>query len=214
DGALLALVLFGIDVTDRREAEETNERLAEAELARTKAEAANKAKMEFLAVMSHELRTPLNAIAGYAELLEMGVQGPITEPQMEYLGRIRRSQAHLLGLINDMMNFVRLETGRVVFHNSAHSARDILETIEALTSPQIDARGLSYEAALRSVARGVGRSRQDPADTHQPRFQLDQVHGRGRNDRREVRTAGWTRELPGVGHRERHPRRQARRNLR
>src|SRR6185503_10574485 len=98
DGALQALVLFGIDVTDRREAQETSERLAEAELARTKAEAANKAKMEFLAVMSHELRTPLNAISGYAELLELGVQGPITEPQMEYLGRIRRSQAHLLGL--------------------------------------------------------------------------------------------------------------------
>jgi PAS domain S-box-containing protein len=145
-GALQSLVLFGIDVTDRREAEESSRRLAEAELARTKAEGANKAKMEFLAVMSHELRTPLNAIGGYAQLLEMGIKGPILPEQIQDLQRIRRSQAHLLGLINDIMNFVRLETGRVVFHNSKQRVKDLLDTIEAMTRPQIAGSNLTYAA--------------------------------------------------------------------
>jgi PAS domain S-box-containing protein len=142
DGRLLSIVLFGIDVTDRKEADERNRQLATAEVARAKAEAANQAKMEFLAVMSHELRTPLNAIGGYAELIELGIKGPVTPAQVEDLQRIRRSQAHLLGLINDIMNFVRLETGRVVFHNSAHRVRDLLETIEALTRPQMRMKGI------------------------------------------------------------------------
>jgi PAS domain S-box-containing protein len=140
--ALQSIVLFGIDVTDRKEADARNRMLADAEVARAKAEAANKAKMEFLAVMSHELRTPLNAIGGYAELIELGIKGPVTPAQVEDLQRIRRSQAHLLGLINDIMNFVRLETGRVVFHNSRHYVRDLLDTIEALTRPQMRMKGI------------------------------------------------------------------------
>ncbi|MBA3670475.1 MAG: PAS domain S-box protein [Gemmatimonadaceae bacterium] len=146
EGTLQSVVLFGVDVSDRREAEEVNQRLAAAELARTKAEAANRAKMEFLAVMSHELRTPLNAIGGYAQLLEMGIKGPVTPSQVEDLQRIRHSQAHLLGLINDMMNFVRLEAGRVVFHNAQCTVREILERLAVLTSPQMLAHGLEYRA--------------------------------------------------------------------
>ena len=145
-GALESIVLFGVDVTARRETEETNRRLGVAELARSKAEAANKAKMEFLAVMSHELRTPLNAIGGYAQLLEIGIRGPVTREQVEDLQRIRRSQAHLLGLINDIMNFVRLETGRVTYQNGMHKVRSLLDTIDALTAPQVAANGLTYSA--------------------------------------------------------------------
>ena len=144
DGALRSLVLFGVDVTDRREVEESNRRLAEAEMARTKAEAANMAKMDFLAVMSHELRTPLNAIGGYTQLLELGIRGPVNEEQIADLQSIRRSQAHLLGLINDIMNFVRLETGRVVFHKQQYKVKDLLDTIEALTGPQILTGDLHY----------------------------------------------------------------------
>ncbi|MGH7678992.1 MAG: sensor histidine kinase, partial [Gemmatimonadaceae bacterium] len=147
EGALVSLVLFGADVSDRREAEENERRLAAAEMAKTRAEAANKAKMEFLAVMSHELRTPLNAIGGYAQLIEMGIKGPVSNAQVEDLQRIRRSQTHLLGLINDIMNFVRLETGRVVFHNVTHRVQDILDTIEALTGPQVRTNQLTYRAS-------------------------------------------------------------------
>ena len=144
DGALDSIVLFGVDVTARRDADDKSRQLADAELAKSKAEAANRAKMEFLAVMSHELRTPLNAIGGYAQLMEIGIRGPVTSEQVEDLQRIRRSQAHLLGLINDIMNFVRLETGRVSFRNGAQRVRSLLDAIETVTAPQIRANNLTY----------------------------------------------------------------------
>ena len=72
---------------------------------------ANRAKADFLAVMSHELRTPLNAIAGYSEILTMEVTGPLTEKQSEAVSRIQRSQEHLLTLIDDVLNFAKIEAG-------------------------------------------------------------------------------------------------------
>ena len=74
---------------------------------------ANRAKSDFLAVMSHELRTPLNAIGGYAEILQRGIYGEMNESQRDALMRISRSQQTLLALINDVLNFAKLEAGEV-----------------------------------------------------------------------------------------------------
>lgn len=130
------------------ELEETNERLqqeaAEAEQARAEAEEANRAKTEFLAVMSHELRTPLNAIAGYAELLRMGLRGPVTPEQLEDLNRITRSERALLSLINDILNFARLEAAQVKFASERVPLRPLLGDIEALIAPQLSAKRLSF----------------------------------------------------------------------
>src|SRR5262249_44053633 len=93
----------------RKQANELELRTVDAEQARARADEANRAKSQFLAAMSHELRTPLNAIGGYAEILDMGIAGPITPQQHEHLERIRRSQLHLLGIINDILNFSRIE---------------------------------------------------------------------------------------------------------
>ena len=125
--------------------------MTEAELARTEAErargeseAANRAKSDFLAMMSHELRTPLNAIAGYAQLLEMGIHGPVTEQQRDALSRIARSQAHLLTLINDVLNFARIDAGQIHYVVQDVPMHDTLAGLEPLVAPQIAARRLTY----------------------------------------------------------------------
>jgi len=111
-GTLVGFAKVTRDLTERRRAElkaiEDARRLAESQ-------AANKAKAEFLAAMSHELRTPLNAIGGFAELLSMEIHGPITDQQKEDLTRITSSQRHLLGIINDILNFSRIEAGRIEY---------------------------------------------------------------------------------------------------
>lgn len=86
--------------------------LAEYGEARARAEEANRAKGEFLAVMSHELRTPLNAIIGYADLLQTQIAGPLLPAQFVQLERIRKSAGHLLGLIEDILSYSRMEVGK------------------------------------------------------------------------------------------------------
>jgi signal transduction histidine kinase len=105
---------------------------------------ANQAKMEFLTAMSHELRTPLNAIDGYAELLEMAVRGPVTAEQASDLGRIRRNGRYLAGLINDILNFAKLEAGRVDLRLTAMQLNETLGSIESLIAPQASAKGITY----------------------------------------------------------------------
>jgi signal transduction histidine kinase len=118
---------------------------AELEEARTVAESANRAKSEFLATMSHELRTPLNAIGGYVQLIEMGVHGPVTEGQRQALTRIDRSQRHLLGLINDILNLSRIEAGRVDYVMTNVPLSETLTDVEPMIAPQLAAKSLAFE---------------------------------------------------------------------
>jgi PAS domain S-box-containing protein len=129
--------------------QEANEELQtlneDLERQRSAADEANHAKSNFLAVMSHELRTPLNAIGGYVQLLEMGVHGPITDPQMEALGRINRSQRHLLRLINDVLNLSRIEAGRVEYVVESFSLSDVVSNTTPMVEPQMSAKGLQFK---------------------------------------------------------------------
>lgn len=119
-----------------------------AERARAEAERASHAKSEFLAVMSHELRTPLNAIAGYTELLELGVRGPVTAQQIEDLRRIRQSQRHLLGLINELLNYARLDAGGVRFDIRDISVTECVTGTLGLVEPLARVHGLDCAADL------------------------------------------------------------------
>ena len=171
DGSRSGVIAHGSDVTDqvlaRRELEHANELLKTAaveleaqatELRQTsalrdraiEAEAANRAKMEFLTIMSHELRTPLNAIGGYAELLRIGVHGPVTVEQVTALDRIERSQRHLLGLIQGILNYARLDAGALSYAIEDVRVDDLLSTCEDLVAPQVATKGLSL------TCRGLG----------------------------------------------------------
>jgi PAS domain S-box-containing protein len=112
---------------------------------RAAAELANRSKSEFLAAMSHELRTPLNAIGGYAEIIAMGLRGPVTEEQRQDLERIRRSQQHLLGIINDILNFSRIEAGQVAYDIGPVQIRDVFDTVTQIIQPQAGTKGLHFE---------------------------------------------------------------------
>ncbi|NUO37251.1 MAG: PAS domain-containing protein [Gemmatimonadaceae bacterium] len=123
-------------------------RLIESErAARAEADAANQVKTQFLATMSHELRTPLNAIGGYAELLEMGIHGPVTPAQREALVRIQRSQQHLLNLVNNVLNLVKLDTQHVRYQLTDVPVEQALQFVVEATAPQLQAKRLRYEQA-------------------------------------------------------------------
>jgi signal transduction histidine kinase len=120
--------------------------------AQHEAEEANAAKSQFLAFMSHELRTPLNAIAGYVDLILAGVHGPVSKPQRDSLDRVNRSQRVLLGLINNVLNFVKVDAGRVELNVADTPAVDIMKDVEPLVAPQLEAKGLRYDFSCENGA--------------------------------------------------------------
>jgi signal transduction histidine kinase len=131
-GEIVGIAVVASDVTSQVEA-------------RHALEQANKAKAEFLATMSHELRTPLNAIGGYSDLMLAEIRGPITEAQRIDLERIKRSQGHLLAVINDILNFAKLESGRIQFHPVVVSMNEVLGELESLVTPMLIQKGITYD---------------------------------------------------------------------
>ena len=142
NGELVGFAKVTRDLTERRAAEmralEDARRIAESE-------AANRARAEFLATMSHELRTPLNAIGGYVDLISLGIRGPVTEQQIDDLKRIRRSQQHLLGIINDLLNFSRIEAGHLTYDLQYVPLSEILQAVHDMVEPLAAAKDLATE---------------------------------------------------------------------
>jgi PAS domain S-box-containing protein len=150
DGRRITLTA-AIDVTEYKHLVESER------AARRQAEEANSAKSQFLATMSHELRTPLNAIAGYTQLLTLGVRGEITPEQREDLERIDRSQRHLLSLINDILNFAKIEAGHVAIESEPVDVDEILESLKEFVEPQLQEKRVTFGCSNESagaMARG------------------------------------------------------------
>lgn len=141
DGSRSGILAHGIDVSDSVRAR------IEIDQARREAEAANKAKSQFLAVISHELRTPLSAIGGYAELMELGIHGPVTDEQRQDLARIQQSQRHVLGLVKQVLDFSRIETNVVDYDLTTVPLGETLTAAAGLVFPQMRARDIEYVAA-------------------------------------------------------------------
>jgi PAS domain S-box-containing protein len=132
--------------------------------ARAEAEDANRAKSQFLATMSHELRTPLNAIDGYAELLEMGIRGKLNAGQAQDVERIRRSQKHLLALIDDLLNFARIESGSVTLNVHTVKIEDAINAAHDIIAPQIAAKSLHFHNRVAGLGLEIDA---DAAKLHQ-----------------------------------------------
>ena len=132
------------DVTDRRRAIERERQLERERAARSEAEAASQAKSEFLAMMSHELRTPLNAVIGYAELLDLGIAGPLTAEQRHQLSRIRTSGRHLLGLVNEVLDLAKIEAGRLSVNIGVGRAGEVADAALSLVQTRADEKGIRF----------------------------------------------------------------------
>jgi PAS domain S-box-containing protein len=141
-GELVGFAKITRDLTERKQAAER-----ELDSARRVAvsEEANRSKASFLAAMSHELRTPLNAIAGYTDLLLLGVGGGISEQHKDYLQRIRSSQQHLLSIINDILNYSRIEAGQLKYDIGQVSLCAVIDRVVPMIEPQAHLRNIQLE---------------------------------------------------------------------
>ncbi|MGH7605146.1 MAG: ATP-binding protein [Gemmatimonadaceae bacterium] len=140
DGEIIAWFGTNTEIEDRKQ--------AEAELKRLTAEAteANHAKSAFLAAMSHELRTPLNAIGGYAQLIEMGVRGPVTEDQKIDLVKIQRSKNHLDSLVADVLNFAKLGSGKIEYRVKDVDVDRMFQSVIEMVTPQLGEKELQLKS--------------------------------------------------------------------
>ena len=140
-GAVVLLVTglfayFAYDMTQRKRVEEE---LLEA---KERAEAANRAKSEFLSRMSHELRTPMNAILGFGQLLEYNSAEPLSEVQKRYVEYILSGGRHLLGLIDEILDLAKIESGRFELSMEDVSLRAVIDECLSLTRPSADEVGV------------------------------------------------------------------------
>lgn len=146
---ILGVYAIAQDITGRKRAEAEREVLLAAErAARAEAEAASRAKSDFLAVVGHELRTPLNVITGYAELLLDGDAGPLAPVQQRHLGRLRETTRQLTGTVEQVLAFARMEAGRDEARAEPMDLAALLRDVAEAAEVGARGRGLDFAVQL------------------------------------------------------------------
>lgn len=137
-----------------QEIRKLNEELAaskeQLQAALEEAKKASQAKTTFLSNMSHDIRTPMNAIVGISRLLEHEINDP--EKQKLYIRKIQNSSQHLLGLINDVLDMSRIESGEVVLNNQPMDLLEQMEQVENIIRPQAEERGQELIIHVSNIA--------------------------------------------------------------
>ncbi|HUE95570.1 MAG TPA: ATP-binding protein [Longimicrobiaceae bacterium] len=149
---------FAIEFAKRAALSITNARLFE------EAQAASRAKSDFLAVMSHELRTPLNAILGYTDLLRAEIAGPLDRKQLEYLDRVNGSSRHLLQIVEEVLTYARTEADREQVRIQPIETAAFLGEIVAMIEPQAQRKELDFVVSIDPPPTPI---RSDPAKLRQ-----------------------------------------------
>ncbi len=147
DGIPVAVVGTSIDITARTRAAN------ELQVAKERAEAADKVKSAFLATMSHELRTPLNSILGFTGILLQGLAGPLNEEQQKQLAMVQTSARHLLALINDVLDISKIEAGELKIEKVPFELADLIGEVTAAARPLMEKKGLGLSV---EVSPGIG----------------------------------------------------------
>lgn len=113
--------------------------------ARRAAEEANRRNSALLSMMSHDLRTPVGSISGYCDLLLMGIRGELTHAQREDIERVKKASEYVLSLIEDVLNFARLNAGITDLDPRTLDTAAVLAETEALIGPRMEQNGIRYE---------------------------------------------------------------------
>ncbi len=141
NGVAKRMVWVVEDITEHLALEESNR-------AREGAEAANRAKSEFLSRMSHELRTPLNAMLGFSQLLELDRRQPLATHQAEWTAQIRQAGWHLLHMINDTLDLARIESGHLEVESRPLDLSELVASAVALLAHDAEQRGIEIAVRL------------------------------------------------------------------